>query len=182
MWFKKQVSDPSKAFQSREGFAKVYREYWQELYGICYYQVQDEELAKEIIQNIFKSLWERRKKLEIKTTLKGYLVHAVKLEIMEHYRTKISHEEHLKLYALQQTGVNSAAGWEVEFKELNGALNSLVDGLPMQRQRVFKLSRYEGFKNHEIASELDISTKAVEYHISKALSHLRSHLQEYQRQ
>ena len=179
MWFKKQVSTPSEKLLSREGFEKAYREYWKELYGLCYYQVQDEELAKEIIQNIFKSLWERRAKLEIKTSLKGYLVRAVKLEVMEYYRTEVCHNEHLKNYALEQANVASAPGWEVEFKELNGTLNSLVNGLPTQRQRVFKMSRYDGFKNHEIASKLDISTKAVEYHISKALSHLRSHLQEY---
>ena len=179
MWLSKQISKAPSEIKSRSGFELAYRTYWKELFGICYYQLQDEEQSKEVIQNVFKSLLERREKVVIKNSLKGYLIRAVKLEIMDYFRTEASHSKHMKGYALEQTNLASATGWETEFQELNGKLSKLVNGLPVQRQRVFKMSRYDGLKNHEIASQLDISTKAVEYHISKALGHLRSELQEY---
>lgn len=63
--------------------------------------------------------------------------------------------------------------------ELQKRIKNAVEELPPQCQRVFRLSREEGLKYHEIADELGISKKTVEVHMGKALKMLRESLGDY---
>ena len=54
-----------------------------------------------------------------------------------------------------------------------------VNRLPNECRKVFWLSRFEGRKNEEIASELGISINTVKYHIKHALALLLCDLQKY---
>ncbi|MEM9327355.1 MAG: RNA polymerase sigma-70 factor [Bacteroidota bacterium] len=166
-------------FRTPEGFEQIYRLHWKKLFGICLYQVQDEELAKEIIQDIFKSLWERRSKLEINSSLEAYLIRAVKLEVMDYFRTKANHDQHLMHVVAETVHEEDTTEQTLDLQELNETMEVLIEQLPAQCKRVFELSRQVGLKNREIAAELLISEKAVEYHITKALNHLRSNLPAY---
>ena len=61
-------------------------------------------------------------------------------------------------------------------KELTQAIAISLEKLPTRTREIFMLSRYKGLKNKEIADQLDISTKNVEYHINNALKQLKSDL------
>ena len=175
----KKLDLPGINIKTPNGFEKIYRLYWKKLFGICYYQLQDEELAKEIVQDIFKALWEKRERLEIKSSIEAYLIRAVKLEVMEYYRTKATHHEHLLRITANLPDQENTTAETVAFQELSQSIDELIEQLPSQCKRVFELSRAMGMKNREIATELLISEKAVEYHISKALYYLRANLREY---
>ena len=49
-----------------------------------------------------------------------------------------------------------------------------VESMPEQRRKVFNLSRIKGYTYPQIAAELGISVKTVEYHISRALAELKN--------
>lgn len=61
-------------------------------------------------------------------------------------------------------------------KELTSAISFSLEKLPARTQEIFMMSRYNGLKNKEIADQLGLSTKSVEYHITSALKQLRSDL------
>jgi len=65
---------------------------------------------------------------------------------------------------------------EMELNEIQKIITISLSKLPEKTQEIFKLSRKVLLSNKEIADQLNISVKTVEYHISKALSHLRSAL------
>lgn len=64
-------------------------------------------------------------------------------------------------------------------QELEDKLNDVIRQLPERCRQIFVLSRFENKKNREIAEELDISVKAVEKQISKALSTIRTEMKDY---
>jgi RNA polymerase sigma-70 factor (ECF subfamily) len=64
-------------------------------------------------------------------------------------------------------------------QELEDKLNEVLNRLPDRCREIFKLSRFENKKNREIAEELDISVKAVEKQISKALATIRTEMKDY---
>jgi len=178
--FKNKNTAPTESdLKTPEAFEKIYRTHWKKMFGICYYQVKDEELAKEMVQDIFKSLWERRDQLNVTGPLENYLVRAAKLEAMAYYRTKAIHGQHQKCIMEDTCQSEYCTDNQVAFDELNNRVEVLVDRLPCQCREVFKLSREKGLKNKEIASALLISEKAVEYHMTKALKFLQKNLQEY---
>lgn len=62
---------------------------------------------------------------------------------------------------------------QMAYEELNALVEKQLTVLPETTRRVFRLSRVDGFPTPEIAQELQLSGKAVEYHLTKALKHLR---------
>jgi len=159
----------------RKTFETVYNLYWEKVYAVCYNGIREVEPAREMVQDIFKSLWERRDELEL-DNVKNYLIRAAKFKTFDYIRDKGSQQKHL--CSKYQDCPNSSNCTEelVLFNNLQEKVNILVDTLPCQCKRVFKMSREQGLTNREIASSLLISERAVEYHISKALGVLRSNL------
>ena len=98
---------------------------------------------------------------------------------MEYFRTKATRQKHLLKIARDLDEQENTTENTIAFRELSESIDELVEKLPTQCKRVFELSRQMGLKNKQIAAELLISEKAVEYHISKALNHLRSNLGEF---
>lgn len=153
----------------------LYEEYWSKVYSICYNNLRDAEAAKELVQDIFRSLWERRDELQI-TDAGRYLVRGAKFKTFEYIRNKVSQQNHLET-KLQTVATNTNDTEEqVLYNELKSQVNTVVDTLPPQCKRVYKLSREQGLSNRDIANQLFISERAVEYHITKALGTLRMSL------
>ncbi|MDO5968253.1 RNA polymerase sigma-70 factor [Flavivirga aquimarina] len=162
-----------------EGFEKTYKMFSKKMYSICYSKVNDKEISRDIVQNIFKSLWERKDSIEINSSMEHYLIKAVKFKVIDYYRAKASKKDHL-IYAYEEnTSFDNTTDNDVSFNELQDKIDAVVDKLPKQCKNVYKLSREKGVSNKEIATSLFISERAVAYHISKAVSSLKNELVEY---
>ena len=75
--------------KSRKGFEKVYNNYWEKVYAVCYNNTRKLELSQGMTQEIFKSLWERKDTLEIEH-VENYLVRAAKFKVSNIIETKQS--------------------------------------------------------------------------------------------
>lgn len=150
------------------------------IYSICCYYLKDKEDAKDLVQDIFRSIWERKNNLEIDTnSLKGYLIRAAKLRVLEYIRNKTISNKHLNIIKADVEAETVDMEEVFYSKLLSEKITRLIDRLPDQCRRVFKLSRGNGMTNAEIAKTMQISKRTVEYHISKALCILRQNLKEY---
>lgn len=156
-----------------ETFEQLFQEYWKRMYIFALKTMEDEDDAKEIVQDVFKSLWERKDELSIKD-VERYLLRSVKLKSLEYIRNKSTRKRHHDVIQIQTKAMYEDE--QLQLKELTSKLNTIVDGLPKQCRNVFKMSREQGLTNREIAQTLFISERAVEYHISKALLVLRTNL------
>lgn len=162
-----------------QSFREVYLQHWESVFAVCYHNLHDTEVAKGMVQDIFKSLWERREELEITVSVERYLLRSAKFKVFEYLRnSKIRQEHAQEAVAYDYRATNSTEN-DVFYNNLKEQVVGLVDTLPAQCRNVFKMSREQGLSNKEIAASLLISERAVEYHITRALSTLRSNLSEY---
>lgn len=159
-------------------FEQLYTLYWEKVYAICYNNIREIEPAKEMVQDIFKSLWERREELQI-DNIKHYLLRSAKFKTFEYIRNKVNQQKHICIKFQDCSTSSNCTEEKVLFNNLTEKVNILVDTLPCQCKRVFQLSRERGLSNKEIATELAISERAVQYHINKALGVLRENLVNY---
>lgn len=137
--------------------------------------VQDMDTAKDLAQQVFVTVFEKRKDLQIKTSLKSYLFQAVRNAALNSLNQKKIHQKHeANIIGLQET--YQEEGRSLELLELTEKLHKLIDELPPKCSQIFKLNRFEGKKNKEIAETLNISIRTVETQISKALKILREKL------
>lgn len=163
---------------TRDSFEAIYNLHWGSVYAVCYNNIKDAEPAKELVQDIFKSLWERREELQLENA-GSYLIRAAKLKTFEYIRNKISRQQHIDIKLRYTADTTNCTEEHVLYNELKDKIYSVVETLPSQCRRVYKMSREKGMSNKEIACSLFISERAVEYHITKALSVLKLNLTDF---
>jgi len=161
-------------------FEALYRAYSKSVYRLCYHYTKDTEASKEMVQDIFKSLWERRKELIIEGSPENYLMRAAKLKVFQFVRDESTHARHLACALEEHCDQINCTENQILYNSLSEAVSKLIDQLPCRCKEVYRLSRENGMSNKQIASALLISEKAVEKHLTKALGFLRQNLQEYQ--
>lgn len=162
---------------NKVAFDQLFLTYYQFLCNYAYQFLHEKEGAEEVVQDMFFHLWEKRESLDIKSSIKSYVFQAVRnrcLTLLKHLAVREEYKKHNKNtieYQEQQT-------YDFE-NELATMIEVAVNELPEERQKVFRLNRYEGLKYQEIADHLGISVKTVEGQMSKALKFLRQELKDY---
>lgn len=161
------------------GFEQIYRTNVNHLIDQAYYRLQDVDIAKSVVQQVFCTLWERKDKLILEGPVEHYLVRAVKLAVMDHIRIEVNRRKHQDKVHEHYQHAEVDAEAELHYEELRNKVDSLVGQMPSKRQQVYKLSRDKELKNKEIALSLQITEKTVEKHLTQALKFLRGKLKEY---
>lgn len=152
---------------------ELYNKFWQSLFVSSYNVLKDRELCEDIIQDIFMNIWHNREKLEINISLKGYMYACARYQVFNQFK-KNKDKIHVELFEdLDKRFQYSTPETQLMHEELLDQINSIVEALPEKCQLVYKLSREEQLSHKEIAERLDISTKTVENHITKALHVIR---------
>ena len=167
-----------KSRDDQTAFREIYGRHWKSILLVAYKKLRSKELAEEVTQNLFISLWEKRAESQIQH-LPSYLFGALKFSIINYYKSQMVHEK----YVNYVQGKNENCAYTTEELVLLADLSQTIDKgialLPPKTQRVFKLSRLEHRTVKEIAALLEISEKAVEYHITQSLKLIHSHLKDY---
>lgn len=165
--------------QDDEGaFIELYNRYATKGRALALSKCNSKETASEIVQNIFTTLWERRRELRV-DTFSNYLSVSVRYQVINHIKTRISHNNHKVFYKAFLKVSEEQTLDSVQFNDLSQALEEGVQKLPEKTQIVFRLNRFEGKSISEIAGMMNLSEKAIKYHISRSLKELRLHLKEY---
>jgi RNA polymerase sigma-70 factor (ECF subfamily) len=161
-----------------KAFEKLFRHYYPHL---CLYATQilkNASAAEEIVQELFVRLWEKRKETEVETSLKNYLLRAVKNQCLNY----IKHSQIKNEYSRKILAENEPVSTEYDFEsqtELFRKIEESISELPEKRQEIFRLSRQEGLKYREIATKLNISPKTVETQMGLAIKTLREKLRDF---
>jgi len=163
-------------------YEQIFRHLQPRLYAYCRKYIDDEEQAKDIVQECFMHLWENR--ADSIVSYESYLFRAVHNRCISYFRS-------LKVYADYETSVKQKLKeieiypetpnplTELYMKEINELLKHCVDNLPEKCRLVFMMSRYQDMKNQEIADELGISVRTVDAHIYNALKIIKEELKDY---
>jgi RNA polymerase sigma-70 factor (family 1) len=161
-----------------KAFEEIFNRYWSKVYGIAYSLVRSREVTQEIVQGLFISLWDKRASLAINNLL-SYLTTAARhraLDVIESQLVRQKHWDYYKSFIPQQACTTEQ---DVTFNELVVAIEEKLELLPEKSKTVFMLNRMEGRSVQEIANILNLSEKAIQYHLTKSTKELRLHLKDY---
>ncbi len=170
-----------------EAFNIIYKRYYAKLVNFSFSFTKDISISENLAQDTFAKLWENRALLKDNTNLPAYLTTIIRnstlnflkrLKIQNSISDSLTKHSHLEL-DIRCRILESSNPSELFSKEIEILFGELVKALPIQTRRVLILSRYEKKGNKEIALILNISTKGVEFHITKALKVLKRGLKDY---
>lgn len=166
-------------------FEKIFRSNHEQIVGFCLQFVYDEDKARNLAQEVFINLWLNREKIETLNGIRAFLYTFAKsacLNDIRHRKVVRRYEdEHLQFKEddLDRDVLESMDFGSLEFSELEELIRQAINGLSDKCRRVFMMSRFDGKMNKEIADELNISVKAVEANMTRALKTLRIKLTDY---
>ena len=161
-----------------KSFEFLFHKYYRHL---CYFAskiINDDVAAEEIVQDFFVKLWEKREQLFIETSIKNYFFRSVKnlcLNFIQHYKTKLRYAQ----IVISEVENHFSDDNNYPEIDLSVKIEESINSLPEKRREIFRLSRQEGLKYHEIAQKLNISIKTVETQMSLAIKSLREKLKNY---
>ena len=163
---------------NEKAFEKLFHNYYGHLCLYASQIIQDDISAEEIVQDFFVKLWEKRKQLVIKTSIKNYFFRSIKnlcLNFIKYNKIKLNHAQSVLSYAKNNQSVEDSF-IEIDLME---KIEQGIQSLPEKRQEIFRMSREDGLKYREIAEKLNISIKTVETQMGLAIKTLREKLKNY---
>ena len=163
---------------SRSQFETLFRTEYKRMLLFAIHYVKEEEAAKEIVQEAFINLWEKRESIDPEREVKSYLSSSVRNRCLNYLRdNKRFNGTLLSLGGLLPLPASEEYN-QIEFRELSGQIHRAIEELPEKCREIFRLNRFEQMKYQQIADYLNISIKTVETQMSKALAHLRSRIKQ----
>jgi len=149
--------------------------YYNKLIVYAYGLTNDLALGEDLVQNVFMKLWENRKKIKIKESLKSFLYKSVYNEFVNNYRKKQSIRVLDRVYwdtfntIVDEDNVNL-------LEDKIAVVKQGIEQLPNKCRQIFILSKQDGLTNSEISEYLNISIKSVEAHITNAYKAIRNNV------
>ncbi|MDT0677962.1 RNA polymerase sigma-70 factor [Autumnicola musiva] len=162
---------------------KEFRELFQSLYpSLCLFAnsyLKNTGISKDVTQEVFINVWEKKVKFTSYAAAKSFLYTAVKNKCIDHLRSsRVRLTEHsVEVDLLEQEDMKSFFYKEALSAETAGIIKKTIDELPPKCREIMRLSLKE-LTNPEIAEELSISINTVKTQKKIAYSKLRSILQQ----
>jgi RNA polymerase sigma-70 factor (family 1) len=158
----------------RRAFEKIYQAYSPRIYLNILKMVKSVEDAREILQDVFIKIWEKRDLIDPEQSFKSYLFQISRFTVYNFIR-KINLDKKLKAYLSRE---NSELYTHIEeaiaYRESDQFVLDAIEELPPQRKQIYKLCKIEGKSYAEVGRQLGISPSTINDHIVKATRFLKA--------
>ncbi len=162
-----------------DAFRRLYDGYLQKVYSYSYFLTRSSEQAEDLTQELFAKIWIKRAELRSIENFDAWLTTLVRNSAYNFLKRHAVEQKSLRKMGLSKEP-ESVSGEDILIsKEYSKIYQEAINQLPPQQKKVFLLSRNEGLKQEEIASNLGISLNTVKNHMKAALFSIRTYMKSY---
>jgi RNA polymerase sigma-70 factor (ECF subfamily) len=165
-----------------QSFETMFHRFYPVLCAYAARILKKEEIAEEVVQDVFYNIWKNREELGIMVNLSAYLYRAVYNNSMFYLRKTKKEIPLDEKWGISQPDPDKDVSEILNAEEINKIIEKTLKDLPVRTREIFTLNRFEGLKYKEIAAKLSISVKTVEASMGKALKAFRNSLADYRTQ
>lgn len=166
------------AFQDDEqAFKVLFLEFYPALCVFAMRYVTQEETARDIVQNVFFKIWEKRKNMYSTTYFRNFLITSVRNNCIDNLRKNEVESRYMEKCRMSDLYTSPEEVYTL--KELEISIGNALTKLPPNVREAFELNRFKGMTYMAIAEKMEVSPKTIESYISRALKFLRVELGEY---
>lgn len=160
---------------NREAYKTIVDMHYEDVYLYAKNLSRDEDIAKDLVQDVFLKLWNKRADIKKSVLIKNWLYKSCKNKFIDF--TRRNKKDVFLLETIYVELLNDIIQEdENNIQQKLQIVEREIEQLPKKCQKVFILSKKEGLRNNEIAKHLNISLKTVEGHLTVAMKTLRKSL------
>jgi RNA polymerase sigma factor (sigma-70 family) len=160
---------------NEQAYTELYNRYWQKLYFVAHKHLKSDAEAREIVQEVFFTLWAKRKSLHIES-FPAYIAAMARYAVYVSLAQKKKHAEKISEEAVNNQTLPAALSDLLENKWMLEKISSLSSALPEKCRLVFIKNKLLDQSLNQVAEDLQISPKTAEIHLTKALKIIRDKL------
>lgn len=160
-------------------FDALYNKYNRKIFNFAVSILKSTEDAENILQDVFLKLWLNRNNIEKGSSVRYYIFSIAYNSSITIIRERMKESRFFETLKRIQNIELDPVNLELEYKEMEGRLNEIIESLPARQKEVYILHKVEGLKYSEIAEKLNISVNTIENHMSRALKTIRERLGNY---
>lgn len=162
-------------------FERAFQLHWESLFLLACRKTRSEEAAKDLVQETFMVLWDRRELLGTESQVPGFLHGVLRNKVLQLFEKNEVRLRYVLEATKNQPEPAASAHKLLVDKEIAQVIQQAADQLPGRMKEIYLLRREKGYSVKEIASLLNLSEQTVKNQLHLALKRLRSHLDSYHR-
>ena len=160
-------------------FEKLYRLYSERLLAYLIKLLKSEDMACEVLHEVFIKLWNNRQHIDATQSFRSYLFRIAENCVYDFFR-KAARDKKLQTILIHSACEDYNPIEEaVYLKERSQLLQEAIDALPPKRRQVFHMVKIEERSYEEVSHMLHVSVSTVNDHIVKATKSIRENLERY---
>lgn len=172
------ITDENELLQKMQAGSKIafeflYKKYYGTLYLHAYNKLRDREVAKDLVQDLFANLWQKKEYLDITHGFSSYLYASIRNRIIDYISKEKSKANYLSSLSNYSEQGQATADHLVREKMLQEQIEKTLEQLPPRLREIFELSRKNHLSHKEISEKLNISEHTVRSYIKDVLRILR---------
>jgi len=160
-------------------FDYIFNYYYSSLCAFSMQYLKDRDEAEDLVQDFFVTLWIESQGIEIRSSLKSYLITSIKNRCLDYHKHRKVIEKYREYILFSNADSDNSADHFFAESELRLAVQKSMEKLSPRCREIFELSRVKGLSNMDISIQLGISKRTVELQVSNALKIFRKELVEY---
>ncbi|GHV00069.1 DNA-directed RNA polymerase sigma-70 factor [Bacteroidia bacterium] len=158
-----------------DAFESIFMEYFERIKHFIYLLVKSRDVAEDLAQDIFVTLWENKEKIDPAKNFNAFMYTMTKNAVFNYIKSLNVRNKYSGSLSIQWHNIDHSSPESIIVAKETELLISLATShMPKQRKRIFEMSRNERLRNEEIASKLNISRNAVEKQLRLAMSDIRN--------
>lgn len=157
-------------------FDTLFADYGKRMYYFAYGYLKSKEEAEGVVQEVFLRIWCNRAQINPELSFKAYLFKIAWHHIIELFEQNTRHQAYRHRILEESVEFTDEANERLDYQMLLEKVESLIQKLPARQKDILLKRKKEGIPVKEIASQLGISPKTVENHLTEAIKNLKSGL------
>jgi len=162
-----------------DAFRELYFRYKDKLWYYCFGFLKSKEETDDLIQEVFIRLWELRGFIDPNLSFSSFIYTMTRNRILNYFRNMDVELQVKRALLLKESVQEETTESDLIFTEYRQILTDAIDRLPVQRKKIFNMSRMENLTHKEIASRLGISVHTVQEHISESLRFIKKYFAQH---
>jgi RNA polymerase sigma-70 factor (family 1) len=160
-------------------FSYVFELYQDKVFKSAWLYLKSEDLAKEVVQDVFIKLWSKRTELEGVQSFSSWFMTLAKNHIIDYVRKLATQEAVDKKWASDHPDHEDSTDFKVRTSQYERLIEEALGELSPQQQAVFKLARAKGLTYEQIGVELSLAPNTVKTHMARALHSIKNFLRKH---
>lgn len=166
----------SLANDSQEALEELFDHYYPRLYNFSKAFLKSDDGIDDILQEVFLKIWKSRKDIKSNDTFNAYIFTITQNLLLNELRSRLNNQKMRERLAKSAVAEEYLSFPHFEYEDLKRKIDQAIEELPEKQKEIFKKSRVEGLSHKEIAAELGVTTKTIEYHIGQSIKLLKDRL------